>query len=59
MTEHLHEAFGQDKNYRPEGKDGVDEILSVWESLSERRKAGVFALILWLIYGLIIRVWED
>lgn len=37
----------------------MDEILYVWESLSEHRKAGVFALILWLLYGLVIRVWED
>lgn len=37
----------------------MDEILTVWNSLNERRKAGVFALILWLIYGLAIRIWED
>lgn len=37
----------------------MNDILAVWEALTERRKAAVFATILWLIFGLIIRVWED
>jgi hypothetical protein len=37
----------------------VHKILIVWESLSEHGKAGLFALILWLIFGLITRAWED
>lgn len=37
----------------------VNEIVALWDSLPERKKAGVFALILWLIFGLITRVWED
>ncbi len=37
----------------------MDEVLAVWNALPERKKAALFALILWLIYGQIIGVWED
>lgn len=37
----------------------VNEIVALWDSLPERKKAALFALILWLIYGLLTRVWED
>ncbi len=37
----------------------MSEFVALWVSLPERKKAGVFALILWLLFGLIINVWED
>jgi len=37
----------------------METVSAVWEGLSERRKAALFATIMWLLYGLIIRVWED
>ena len=37
----------------------MEIILAFWETLPERRKAALFALVIWLIYGLVIGIWED
>ena len=37
----------------------MDGILAFWEGLPEQKKAALFSLICWLVYGLVIRVWED
>jgi len=37
----------------------VGEISRFWSALPEGRKAALFSLILWLILGLILRIWED
>jgi hypothetical protein len=37
----------------------VGGILAFWEALSEQKKAALFALVCWLVFGLYIRIWED
>ncbi len=37
----------------------MDDIMDLPDGLRERRTAAVFAMIIWLIFGLITHLWED